>query len=440
MEKLLRRITEVSLLVLFLFPSILFGQIFPLEIIKYNGPPDKFMNLVILGDGYTSTQQDKFVQDAKVVTNGFLAEEPFKTFRDSINVYALKVVSNQSGASLNPSNLIDNYFGSSFWSYGIERLLVAWRSNLVMNVLNANTPFYDNGIIMVNDSRYGGSGGQFTVFSTHEQAVELMLHELGHSFSGLADEYWAGNQYAFEKSNMTQNSDPASIKWKDFLDANGVGIYPYEESPTWFRPHQDCKMRYLNRDYCGVCTHKITSDIQALINLNVFGAPVAFFGANKLDVMGGTAVKFYDLTSNEPDKWEWTFEGGTPEISTEKNPVVVFNEPGKFSVTLKAFNDSGDNTFVRENLISVTGFVDVFNIDYTNTVSVFPNPALNQISVVLSDKSLMPTGFRIINSLGKVVASNPFSENINISELSAGVFFLQIESDKQTITKRIVKH
>ncbi len=428
-----------KLLILLVFPELLAAQVFPVEVLKYSGPPDKFLNIVILGDGYTSTQQDKFMLDATKASNGFLSEEPFKKYRDSINIFAVKVVSNASGAAMNPNNLIDNYFGSSYWSYNIERLLVAWRSNLVLNVLNTNTPFYDEGVIMVNDSKYGGSGGQFAVFSTHTDAIELMLHEFGHSFSDLADEYWAGQQYAAERANMTQVSNPATIKWKNFLYTNGVGIYPHEESPTWYRPHQNCKMRYLNRDFCVVCINKMTTDIKALIKLSPMGKPVSFFVANNIKVIPGAQVSFYDLSSNAPNKWEWTFAGGTPSASNEKNPVVTYNEPGTWSVSLKVTNSNGHNTFTRSNLIAVAGVTNIPDIEFVQSVTVYPNPASEHVTVTLPDHRFSPTNYRLINHAGLSVETGTYTGVLDISHLSKGVYFLQLIDGQNTITKKLVK-
>jgi hypothetical protein len=100
--------------------------------------------------------------------------------------------------------------------------------------------------------------------STHSSVPEILLHEIGHSFANLADEYWAGDVYAGEYANMTSNSDENTITWKDFLGINDVGIYPYEESPSWYRPHQNCKMRYLGSEFCEVCKNEIEQKILTL--------------------------------------------------------------------------------------------------------------------------------------------------------------------------------
>jgi len=326
----------------------------PMEVIHYSGSPNEKTNMVIVGDGYTAAEQDKFIEDAKKATTGMLAQLPWRNYRDGINVYAIKVVSNVSGAAMNPNNLIDNYFGSSYWSFNIERLLVAWRSSRISTVLFANTPFFDIGILVVNDSKYGGSGGTYAVFSTHVSATEIMIHELGHSFGNLADEYWAGPQYARERHNMTQNTNPETIKWRDFLNRNGIGIYPHAESPTWHRPHQNCKMRFLGRNFCAVCSHHLERRLEILSTPGTPTRPTAFFGADNLEIKPSQKVKFHDLSSHNPSSLEWTFEGGIPGKSNEKNPEVTYRTQGKYKVTLKVINAIGENTFTRNEYITVT--------------------------------------------------------------------------------------
>ncbi|WP_194976790.1 M64 family metallopeptidase [Aquiflexum lacus] len=350
-----KQIQAVSTLVLILFSLQSQAQLMPMEIIHYGGSPNEVTNMVIVGDGYTALEQDKFLRDAKNATAGMLGQLPWRNYRDGINVYAIKVVSNVSGAAMNPNNLIDNYFGSSYWSHNIERLLVAWRSNKIFSVLFSNTPFFDIGVLVVNDGKYGGSGGTFAVFSTHSSATEIMIHELGHSYGNLADEYWAGPQYARERHNMTQDANPLTNKWRSFLNRNGIGIYPHAESPTWHRPHQNCKMRYLGRNFCDVCSHHLEARLEFLSKPEAPARPTVLFGADKLEVKSLEKVKFFDLSTHNPTSWEWTFEGGTPEISNEKNPEVTYRFGGKYKVILKAKNSSGENVFSREEFINVVG-------------------------------------------------------------------------------------
>ncbi|QUI24038.1 fibronectin type III domain-containing protein [Vallitalea pronyensis] len=240
---------------------------FDVEKILYNGPDSQKVVYTVLGDGYTAYEQDKFIEDVNHIIDKMFLDEPYSQYKSSFNVYAIKVISNVSGASMDPNNLIDNYFGSTFWYAGMERLLVPTRSSRVYEVARNHVPDYNQLIVLVNSSKYGGSGGTISTCSTNSQSSELNLHELGHSFAGLSDEYWAGSQYARENINMTRDNNPATVRWKQFLYQDGIGIYEHD-SPGWYRPHQNCKMRYLDSPFCLVCKKAHVDKINSLTGGN----------------------------------------------------------------------------------------------------------------------------------------------------------------------------
>ncbi|WP_229321099.1 M43 family zinc metalloprotease [Larkinella knui] len=113
-----------------------------------------------------------------------------------------------------------------------------------------------------------------------------------------------------------------------------------------------------------------------LCGTNVAGKPVANFRSDRQRVLLGSTVRFTDLSSNFPTRWEWTFEGGTPATSSEQNPTVTYSQPGKFKVTLTAANPAGTSEpVVREQYIEVlnSGLCsDQTNFNGTRTV--LPQP------------------------------------------------------------------
>ena len=167
-----------KLLLLFWVCSFLnsFSQLFPVEEIYKTGPDSNRIVLVFLGDGYLASQQDKYINDVKNMVDQLFEKSPFLEYKNFFNVYAIKVPSNVEGAATNPSNLIDNYFGSSFGVGGIERLLVPQNSSKAYQVLSANFPNYDQILMIVNSSTYGGSGGTIATMSTNVQSGEIGIH------------------------------------------------------------------------------------------------------------------------------------------------------------------------------------------------------------------------------------------------------------------------
>ena len=271
---------EVLILQFFLIVAI-FGnaQIFEIDTIQYSGDGDKRINIVILSDGYQENELDQFVVDANNFSDAFFAKTPYLEYQNYFNVFAIKVPSNESGAShpgtasdvaepAHPISMVDNYFGSTFDGGGIHRLLVVGNTSAVSNVLALNFPTYDQVLILANTTYYGGSGGTFPVASLDESSNEIAIHEIGHSFARLVDEYYAGDQFAGEGVNMTQTTDPLAVRWKNWISSNGIGIYQHccsGNSGDWFRPHENCIMRYLNRSFCSVCIEGTIERIHSLI-------------------------------------------------------------------------------------------------------------------------------------------------------------------------------
>ena len=145
---------KMQLFLILLFYSLgVKAQIFDRETILSSGTDDSRINIIILPDGYTASEMTKFISDANELSNALFEESPYKEYIDFFNVYAIKVPSNESGAShpgtatdvsepAHPVSTVDNYFGSTFDYYGIHRLLVATNSSAIYNVLANNFPNY----------------------------------------------------------------------------------------------------------------------------------------------------------------------------------------------------------------------------------------------------------------------------------------------------------
>lgn len=314
-----------KLLFFLLISNLAFGQIFPVETIVNHGANAKRINIGILADGYLSSEQAKFITDATNISNALLGQSPFLEYANFFNVYAIKVPSVQSGAKhpgtapdeLVPPNPVanpNNYFGSTFDAFSIHRLLVP-NSTTANNVLAANLPDFDQGFVLVNSNIYGGSGGALATSSTDPSAAEVAIHELGHSFGFLADEYEIGGQG--EKANRTTNTNPATIKWKSWLNTNGIGIYPIGVE-GYQRPHETCKMRYLGFPFCSVCKEALISRIYSLVS------PIDNFtpASNTVNFTGSSMNFSLGLVLPSPNTLniQWLLNGNPlPNTSTNLN-------------------------------------------------------------------------------------------------------------------------
>ncbi|WP_324757283.1 M64 family metallopeptidase [Sphingobacterium thalpophilum] len=288
------------LLVLLIALLGIFGQakaqsgIFRIDTLQFQGTDKHMVNLVIVGDGYTKEQLDDYAADARQFTNYFFSIEPFKQYSNFFNVFAIRTISAESGATHDckasdcvhgetdlskypkrynkftrdhavPVSHPNTIFGSSFDNGGLHRLVVPQKNDAIEAVLKTHVPNYTQVVVLVNSPFYGGSGGKWATSTVNFKSNDIAVHEIGHSFAQLADEYWAGNQYAIESVNRSQSADPNRVPWKYWLGKDGVGIYSYggKGSPSnWFRPHEYCKMQYLIAPFCPVCQEQFVAAIK----------------------------------------------------------------------------------------------------------------------------------------------------------------------------------
>lgn len=218
--------------------------------------------VTILAEGFTQKEQDKFVEEAKKLANTFINCSPWDELQSVVKIYAVGTVSKQSGCKGDKAGSYkemqkdsrDTYFGSYYWCSEIERLLVIDNYTAANQAIEKYKPETDAAVVLVNSEKYGGSGGFISVGSIHYLSSEIILHELGHTIAGLADEYYYRER---EAPNLTAESSKKKVKWKKFIGKNGVSVYPYEGSTSYYVPSENCKMKTLNTEFCEVCKEEI---------------------------------------------------------------------------------------------------------------------------------------------------------------------------------------
>ncbi|HEV2826136.1 MAG TPA: M64 family metallopeptidase [Pyrinomonadaceae bacterium] len=188
------------------------------------------VDFVILGDGYTARESKKFEADARRLTEVLFATSPFKEHRREFNVWGLCPPAAESGIS-RPSTGIyrDSPLGATYDAFGSERYVLSFDNRAVRKV--AQFAPYEFIEILANNRTYGG-GGIFNLYSTvaadNAFANYVFVHEFGHHFAGLADEYYTSSvAYAPAtervepwEPNATALLDPGNLKWKDLVTPN----------------------------------------------------------------------------------------------------------------------------------------------------------------------------------------------------------------------------
>ncbi|HYY99576.1 MAG TPA: M64 family metallopeptidase, partial [Pyrinomonadaceae bacterium] len=164
----------------------------PLIEIQRSGDPSEKVDFLILGDGYTAAEASKFERDARRMTEVLFATSPFKERRSDFNVWALCPPAAESGVS-RPSTGVyhDSPLGATYDAFGSERYVLTFDNRAMRRV--ASFAPYEFVEILVNNRTYGG-GGIHNLYSTvaadNAWANYVFVHEFGHHFAGLADEYY----------------------------------------------------------------------------------------------------------------------------------------------------------------------------------------------------------------------------------------------------------
>jgi hypothetical protein len=277
------------------------GQVIGTVKIVDNGSAAERFNLVLIAEGYQSSEQNLFQQHAQDFVDFFFQQPPFPDAQSAFNIWRIDVTSTDSGAD-DPAAcggtgaVVNTYFDASFcWGgSGIRRLLYV-NSTTAHNVLDDQVPEWDQALVIVNSTIYGGAGGTIGVTSVSGTWQNIAIHELGHSAFGLADEYpyYAGCGIDTDRDhytdpepvepNVTIETVRELIKWNNLILADTpvpttinpdctqcdwqnpypgqvvVGLYEgaYYHHCDVYRPAYGCKMLALGYDFCPVCAQRI---------------------------------------------------------------------------------------------------------------------------------------------------------------------------------------
>ncbi|NJX14796.1 M64 family metallopeptidase [Tamlana crocina] len=464
-------------LICFLMGWHSFSQVFDVEPIKISGDNEYRINLVVLSEGYQTSEFTKFITDVTVFSDAMFSQSPFKEYANYFNVYAIKVPSNESGAD-HPATasdvdesgstpvFVDTYFNATFDAFGYHRYLyygidyaaAATAEAKIRSVLADNFPSYDQALILVNTPTYGGTGGEFPIASTHANSSEIAIHELGHSMFYLKDEYLVPDVYYAEAINMTQESNPNLVKWKNWMGLNNIGIYAYGSSGTpaaWYRPHQSCKMRYLGYPFCSVCKEGMVEKVHELIS------PIEGYAPVSSTVEGsGFPMEFQlNLIETIPNtlETEWTlnathFSNSLDGVAVEaadlvegENTLTAAVHDGSTFVKVDNHESLHINTVTWTINYSTLGIEEITSTENSLSILMYPNPASDLIHFKFENSNSQTLKIDIIGMDGRAITSLSVENNglqqLNLGKLKTGVYMARFYSDNVLLTtKKIVKN
>jgi hypothetical protein len=192
--------------------------------IEKNGDPSEKVDLLFLGEGYTAAEQEKCEKDIRRLTDGVFSYEPFLSRRKDFNVWAICAPSQDSGVSHPMSGVHKNtLYGSQFDVFGEDRYALSF-DNKAIRTMASLAPYDAMGIVM-NEKAYG-NGGIFGLYATvsidYPSGIQVFVHEFGHHFADLGDEYYFNANVAYSPAdtrvepwepNITALRDPKNLKW-----------------------------------------------------------------------------------------------------------------------------------------------------------------------------------------------------------------------------------
>ncbi|MBZ0200588.1 MAG: IgA Peptidase M64 [Ignavibacteriaceae bacterium] len=251
--------------------------------VLYSGNPSDKVDIVIIPEGYTSEEMEKFKADCDKFAGYLFNASPFKESKDKFNIWGVEAASKESGTDIPAKNVWKKtVVNSNFYTFDLERYLMT-SDNKTLRDVAANAP-YDQIYILVNSNKYGG-GSIYNHYSVcvnsnpHEEYV--FVHEFGHGFAFLADEYYTSDVaynefYPLDIEPLEKNITTLinfDDKWKDALDnstpiptpatdeyIDKVGVFEgggYAAKGI-YRAKQDCTMKSISvNNFCPVCKKTI---------------------------------------------------------------------------------------------------------------------------------------------------------------------------------------
>ncbi|TKG95948.1 peptidase [Puteibacter caeruleilacunae] len=262
------------------------------EKILYSGKPEEKVDVAIIAEGYTKDEMNKFRSDCKRMVDHLFTVSPFDKFKDRFNFYGVEAVSQESNTDIPGDHQYRNtVLNSSFYTFDSPRYLTTSDMKSVADAA-ANVP-YDQVYVLVNSDKYGGGGIYNFINLTsvdHEISEKVFVHEFGHGFAGLADEYYTSSTSYSDFYNLKVEPWEPNIttmvdfekKWKNMIErktpvptprstkySKTVGVFEgggYVAKGI-YSPFQDCIMKSNRpKNFCPVCSEAIIKMIERYSN------------------------------------------------------------------------------------------------------------------------------------------------------------------------------
>lgn len=350
-----------------LLPAIADAQTF--DTVIQNGRSDNRVDVVFIGDGYTAGQiETDYVNHVHQGISYLFGgnQDPFPRYRNFFNIHRVNVISNESGADQPPLGIFrDTALDASYWWDGqTERLLSLNRTKAGIAALTAlaGTDIdFDLPIAIVNDTKYGGAGGFWSVYAGgNVHGPEIAVHEIGHSFASLADEYESG-EGSYSGAEPTEANVTAALptassagkwdRWVGYVDPDHPQLGPvaYYEGGFYheegiYRPTLDSKMRSLYDPFNAVSRERIIASIYAEVS------PLDGYLDNSVALLDPGSV-WVDTVDPDVINVSWLLNGVLLAQQGELVDLAALQlDPGDYQLEAHAYDGILDHSFTGESL------------------------------------------------------------------------------------------
>jgi len=325
--------------------------------LKSNGDPSNRVDIVFMGDGYTASElSTTYINHV----NNFISymfstnilTDPFSRYEKYFNIHVIDVISAESGVNDPINGLVKNTAldGSYNFGGGTDRLLYInpAKGLSVLNEELAGTGIFpEMPIVTANSTKHGGGGGYFAVFAGgNSSSGEVGLHEIGHSFAKLADEYSTGGpkiHIGKEPSSANVSIDPTGSKWSQWLgfaDPNLGTVGAFEGADysvnNIYRSTNNAKMKSVNQAFSPIAKE------QFILNFYKYVDPLDDFSndAGSLTLTDPSVLTVTPIDTDVIDV-EWSIDGkvfGGDQTSVNIKSLGL--TPGTYAINARAFDNT----------------------------------------------------------------------------------------------------
>lgn len=332
-----------------------------LTTIQSTGSPSNRVDIILIGDGYRDVEAQLFAQDAEMMRDYFFMAgiTPLPRYEKFFNFHRIFVESNESGADDPNMNIfVDTALNASYNIGGIDRCLYfnTGLANSAMNAALAGTGIDpDIRLGAVNSDKYGGCGGLWGVYAaSNMSALDIAIHEMGHSFADLADEYFSpGTWTGGEVGEVNATSNPQFGKWDRWIgydDPNSnIGVIGYYEGCRYFqnglfRPSQNSEMRSLFRPFDAISREQLIQRIYDEVD------PLDSWSSTQTTYGNGDTL-FVEPVDTDVIVVEWSVDGVSQGLLGSSVAIESLDlAAGTHQVTARGYDEILDHAFTGDSL------------------------------------------------------------------------------------------